>query len=356
MADKTEKPTPKRREESRAKGSVARSMDLNGAVVLIAGLFAMTAAGEAIVTRMSSFMRWALTAAADPEAAVSDKGVGTAMLLGVQQVGLCVAPIAAAVIVAGIVVNLLQTGVRPTPGALKPDPKRLNPINGVKQIFGLNGVVEAGKSIIKVVVVGAIVAQALIPKLQSFGAMVGMEPAQLGSDLASTAFALAKRAAFAYLLIGIGDVFWQRYRHEKSMRMDKQEIKDEAKQQQLPAEVRAAIRRRQMAVARERMMAAVPTADVVVTNPTHYAVALKYERGHAAPIVVAKGADLVAAKIRELAQDAGVPLVPDPPLARSLHRTVEVGQQIPEDLFGAVAQVLAYVYRMAGRRGVGAAY
>jgi flagellar biosynthetic protein FlhB len=353
MADKTEKPTPKRREESRAKGQVARSMDLNGAVVLIAGLFAMSAAGGAIVDRMGSFMRWCLTTAGHPDEAVSDQGVGHALLIGVQQVGMCVAPIAAAVIIAGIVVNLLQTGVRPTPGALKPDPRRLNPVSGIKNIVGLNGIVEALKSIVKVTVVGAIVAQMLVPKLRSFGAMVGMEPVQLGADLASNMFALAKRAAVAYLLIGIADVFWQRYRHEKSLRMDKQEIKDEAKQQALPAEVRSAMRRRQMSAARARMMVDVPTADVVITNPTHYAVALKYERGHAAPIVVAKGQDLVAAKIREIAREAGVPLVPDPPLARSLHKAVEVGQQIPEDLFGAVAQVLAYVYRMAGRRGVG---
>jgi flagellar biosynthetic protein FlhB len=354
MADKTEKPTPKRREESRAKGQVARSADLNGAVVLIAGLFAMTAAGGAIVGRMGSFMRWSLTAASNPEDAVNDKGAGHALLIGLQQVGLCVAPIAAAAVIAGIIVNLAQTGVRPTPGALRPDPRRLNPINGIKNMVGVNGLVEALKSIVKVTVVGAIVAQMMVPKLRSFGAMVGMEPVQLGSDLASNAFAVAKRAAIAYLLIGIADVFWQRYRHEKSLRMDKQEIKDEAKQQQLPAEVRTAMRRRQMSASRARMMADVPTADVVITNPTHYAVALKYERGHAAPVVVAKGADIIAATIREIAREAGVPLVPDPPLARSLHRSVEVGQQIPEDLFGAVAQVLAYVYRMAGRRGVGA--
>ncbi|MCW3009322.1 MAG: flhB [Solirubrobacterales bacterium] len=353
MADKTEKATPKRREEARAKGQVARSMDLNGAVVLLAGLFAMSAAGAAIVDRMGSFMRWALTAAANPNDAVSDKGAGHALLIGLQQVGLCVAPIAAAAMIAGIVVNLAQTGVRPTPKALKPDPRRLNPISGIKNIFGLNGIVEAIKSIVKVSVVGAIVAQMLVPKLRSFGAMVGMEPVQLGSDLASNAFAVAKRAAIAYLLIGIADVFYQRYRHEKSLRMDHQEIKDESKQQQLPAEVRGAIRRRQQAASRARMMEAVPTADVVITNPTHYAVALKYESGHAAPVVVAKGADIIAARIREIARENHVPLVPDPPLARSLHRSVEVGQQIPEDLFGAVAQVLAYVYRMAGRRGVG---
>jgi flagellar biosynthetic protein FlhB len=132
--------------------------------------------------------------------------------------------------------------------------------------------------------------------------------------------------------------------------MDRQEVKEEQKQQQLPGEVRSALRRRQMEAARARMMAAVPQADVVVTNPTHFAVALKYDPSMAAPQVVAKGQDLVAQRIRELAADAGVPLVPDPPLARALHASVEVGRQIPEELYHAVAQVLAFVYRTAARR------
>src|SRR3954453_20754960 len=139
----------------------------------------------------------------------------------------------------------------------------------------------------------------------------------------------------------------------KQLKMDKQEVKDEAKQQQLPPEVRNALRRRQMAAARARMMADVPTADVVVTNPTHYSVALRYDGTAPAPQVVAKGQDLVALKIREIAAEHGVAVVPDPPLARSLHATVEVGQQIPEELFQAVAQILAYVYRVAGRRRLG---
>ena len=139
-------------------------------------------------------------------------------------------------------------------------------------------------------------------------------------------------------------------RHAKGMKMTKHEVKEEAKQQQLPPEVRGALRRRQMSAARARMMAAVPTADVVVTNPTHYSVALKYDGTAPAPQVVAKGQDLVALKIRELAADHGVPVVPDPPLARSLHTSVEVGQQVPEELYEAVAQLLAFVYRVAAQR------
>src|SRR5205085_11984771 len=139
-------------------------------------------------------------------------------------------------------------------------------------------------------------------------------------------------------------------RHERMLRMSKQGVKEEAKQHSVPPEVRAALRRRQVQAARQRMMAAVPTADVVITNPTHFAVALSYDGSHPAPVVVAKGQDLVAKQIRRLAEENNIPIVPDPPLARTLHKSVEIGQMIPAELFAAVAQVLAFVYRMAGRR------
>jgi flagellar biosynthetic protein FlhB len=157
----------------------------------------------------------------------------------------------------------------------------------------------------------------------------------------------------AYLLIGIVDLVWQRHTFEKSIKMSKQEVKEENKSRDLPAEVKRAIRKRQFQQARARMMAAVPKADVVITNPTHYAVALEYSGESLAPIVVAKGKDHVAAQIRRIAEENGVPLVPDPPLARELFRVVEVDQMIPADLYAAVAQVLAFVYRMAARKRVG---
>jgi flagellar biosynthetic protein FlhB len=177
-----------------------------------------------------------------------------------------------------------------------------------------------------------------------------MSPIEFGSALAADIRAIALRAAAAFFLIGLADYAWQRHRHEKNLRMDLQEVKDEAKQQQLPPEVRSAIRRRQMSAARARMMQAVPDADVVVTNPTHFAVALRYDGSKGAPEILAKGQDLVAQKIKQIARDAGVPVVEDKPLARSLHATVEVGEEIPEDLYQAVAAVLAWVYRTRPRR------
>jgi flagellar biosynthetic protein FlhB len=268
---------------------------------------------------------------------------------------LCVAPVALACMVMAVLVIIPQVGLRPMPAALAPDPKRLNPVKGFKNIFGPNALVELAKNIAKVGVVAVAVAMALLPHLGDMGSMVGMSPINLGERLVADIKGIAMRAAWAYLLIGVADLFWQRYRHEKSLRMDHQEIKEEQKSFNSSPEVKAAIRRRQMETARARMMEAVPEADVVVTNPTHYAVALKYDGSSLAPKVVAKGKDILAFRIREIAAANGVPIVPDPPLARSLHASVEVGQQIPEELFQAVAQILAYVYRVAGRRKLASA-
>jgi flagellar biosynthesis protein FlhB len=351
--DKTEKATPKKRNEARQKGQVAKSNDLNGAAVMLAGLMALGAFGGGIALRMQETLRTGLVAIAQPQI-VDRKGAGPLLMDAVREIGMAVAPIAAACLVAGVVISALQVGLKPSLKAAAPDFKRINPLQGAKQLLSPNALVEGGKSVAKVAIVAAIVLAALLPELPDLGTLVGMTPAQLAEHLTTKIMSIGKRAAMAYLLIGVADYAWQRYRTDKSMRMDKQEIKDEMKEQSLPAEVRGAIRRRQMSAARARMMAAVPEADVVVTNPTHFSVALKYDGRSVAPEVIAKGQDLLALRIREIAADAGVPIVPDPPLARSLHGTVEVGQQIPEELFQAVAQVLAYVYRVAGRRRLAA--
>jgi flagellar biosynthetic protein FlhB len=346
---KTEKATPKKKEEARKKGQVAKSADLNGATVLLAGLFALAAAGGAIAGRLQDAMSGALKQISDP-GVVSQHGIGELLMGALTDTGLAVAPIAGACLVAGVAASVVQVGFKPSAKAAAPDPKRINPLSGLKQILGPNSLVEGAKSIVKVGVVGAIVAAALVPTLPQMGTMVGMTPHQLVGQLTSTIMGIAQRAAIAYLVIGLLDLVWQRHRHEKQLKMELQEVKEEQKQQALPAEVRMAMRRRQQSAARARMMAAVPEADVIVTNPTHFSVALKYDGSKTAPEVVAKGQDLLALRIREIAREHGVPIVPDPPLARSLHKSVEVGRQIPEELFAGVAQVLAYVYRIAGRK------
>jgi flagellar biosynthetic protein FlhB len=252
--------------------------------------------------------------------------------------------------VSGIVVNVGQVGLKPHKKVLKPDPKRLNPISGFKGLVSPNSLVELAKNLVKISLVGSIVAMTVMPKLDELAALVGTPAQTLLPQLCHMILQLAQRAAMVYLVIGAADVVWQRHRHNKSLKMDKQEVKDEAKQQELPAEIKGAQKRRAFQLASQRMMDAVPTADVIVVNPTHFSVALKYDADHLAPIVVAKGVDSLALKIRVLARENGVQVVPDPPLARTLYASVDVGKMIPEDLFHAVAQLLAYVYRVAGAR------
>jgi flagellar biosynthetic protein FlhB len=349
--DKTEKATPKRREEARKKGQVAKSQDLNGAVVLLASLFALSIWGPHIWQEMGASMRGTLSMISQPDA-VTPGGIGRLFMEGGRTAVLAVAPVAIVCLVAGVVSNVGQVKLKPSLHGLKPDFKRIDPLKGAKNLFGPNLLFEGVKNLTKVAIVGAITAFAVIPKLGDLAALVGMAPADLVSELAQTVLGIAQRAAIAYILIGLADFAYQRWRHEKSLRMDKQEVKEEQKAFTSPPEVRSAIRRRQMAAARARMMSSVPEADVVVTNPTHYAVALVYDGLKPAPEVLAKGQDLVAAQIRRVAEENGVPVISDPPLARSLHANVEVGHQVPEELFAAVAQLLAFVYRVANRKVV----
>lgn len=347
--DKTEKATPKRRGEARKKGQVARSQDLNGALMLLVALFVLGSEGPGMLSSIAGAMRQTLQLIATPQI-VTSHGLHSILLTDAGTIAGAVGPVAGACVAVGIIANLAQVKWKPSFQTMKPDPKKLNPLQGAKQMVSPTKLFELGKSLVKVGIVGGITALAVIPKIPQLAGLVGMAPGALLATLAANMISIAQQAGAAYLVIGIVDYAYQRWRTEKGLKMDKQEIKDEAKQHSAPAEVRSAIRRRQMQAARARMMAAVPQADVVVTNPTHFAVALAYDGARAAPEVVAKGKDLVAAQIRKVADENDVPVIADPPLARTLHASVEVGHQIPEELFAAVAGLLAFVYRVAGRK------
>lgn len=348
-ADRTEKATPKRRAEARKKGQVARSADLCGAVVLLAALGALAAFGPGIVDGLAGSMRGMLSHAGQPDD-VGAAGIGPLMKTAGLAVAVAVAPIALACLFAGLLANVVQVGLKISPEGLKPDPKRLNPIQGAKNIFGTNALVETVKSSGKVAIVGAIAALALLPNLPNLAALVGIEPPALGSEMARRAAQIAWMAGAAYLLIAFGDMFWQRRRLEKQLKMGKEEVRREQKEDSISPELRASQRRRQQQMSRGRMMAAVLGADVVVANPTHFAVALKYDGTRPAPVVVAKGQDLVALEIRRVAGENEVPVVENPPLARTLFDSVELDAEIPEHLFRAIAELLAFVYRTS-RRG-----
>jgi flagellar biosynthetic protein FlhB len=348
--DRTEQATPRHRKRAREKGQVARSPDLGGSVVLIGGLLVVSITGGRVVNAAAAAFRQILGEIADPSRATSQAGLAELMHTALTTITVAVLPIAATCALAGIVAGVAQVGFRPTPQALKPDFRRINPVSGARNLFGPNALFEAIKAVVKVGVVAAVAALAILPGLTALASTVGISATQLSALSGRTALGVAQRAAFAYLAIGLIDYAWRRRRHEQQLKMTKQQVKDEARQYGISNEVKAALRRRAMAAARARMMAAVPDADVVVTNPTHYAVALSYDGSRTAPEVVAKGKDLIAAQIRRVAQEHGVPIVSDPPLARALHQSTEIGQVIPQELYAAVARVLAFVYRLAGRR------
>ena len=348
--DKTEKPTAKRKNEARKRGQVAKSTHLNGSVVLVAGLIGLISVGPSIVSGITGSMRSTFDDISHPGEYTTAAGLHQLFSAGLHTILVTVAPIAGMCLAAAVIVNVAQVSFKPSVQAIKPDFKKINPMSGFRNVFGIRMASEGLKALSKVLAVGVVVAAALVPQLTSLGASIDTPPAALGLLINSSIMGIAERAAIAYVLIGILDFAYQRYRHNKQLKMTKHEVKEEGRSQNAPPEVRSAIRRRQLQAARARMMAAIPQADVVVTNPTHFAVVLSYDGSHPAPIVVAKGQDLVAKQIRRIAEEHNVPIVPDPPLARSLHKSVEIGQMIPAELYAAVAQVLAFVYRLAGRR------
>ena len=352
--DRTEKATPKRLREARKRGQIAKSQEVGGAAVLMAGLAGIMFLGPKIVSGTAGAMRAAFALIARPHEVSSAAGLHGLMQLGLKTMESTVAPILGICVVCAVVANVAQTRGQVTVNALKPDFRRLNPVAGFKRVFGKRIGFELAKVLAKVAVVGGAAAISLVPQITSLGANVGTSPMALGGLLSSGAKSVIERVLIVYFLIALLDLIYQRRTYAKQMKMTKQEVKDEFKQTDLPPEVKSALRRRQMQAARARMMAAVPTADVVVTNPTHYAVALRYDGTLPAPIVVAKGKDHVAAQIRRIATDNNVAIIPDPPLARALHASVEIDRMIPAELYAAVAQVLAFVYKMAGRRRIAA--
>jgi len=352
--DRTEKATPKRRREARRKGQVAKSTEINSVAVLMAGLLGISFLGPKVVSGAAGAMQATFALVARPNEVTSAAGLHGLMEIVLHTLESTVVPIAGICLACALLANVAQIGVRPSLHALKPDFRRLNPVTGAKNVFGVRMGVQLGEVLAKVAVVGAVAAMSLVPQLTHLGTNVGTSPMALGSLLGSSAKSIIERVVMAYFLIAILDLIWQRRRHAQQLRMTKQEVKDETKLTQLPPEVRSAIRRRQIQALRKRMMSAVPTADVVITNPTHYAVALRYDGTLPAPVVVAKGKNLIAAQIRRIAADNGVAIVPDPPVARALFASVELDQMIPAEMYAAVAQVLAYVYKMAGRRRIAA--
>ncbi len=344
-AERTEKATVKRREQARDRGQVARSTEVTSAVLLVAGMVVLVAGSghfSAILGRNTSYL---LSQAhhLDPGNRV---GLGE-MVSGNLEVLLgALAPLLLAVMVAAVGANVVQVGFHASSKAIAFRSEKLNPFTGMKRFFQKTTYFEMVKHFLKITVIG-LLAWATISGLMGSVTASAVLPLEEIVSLAKADFVhLMIKLLLFMAFLGVIDWFWQKNRHEENLKMTRQEVKKENKDLEGDPQVKARVRGLQFEMARKRMLADVPTADVVVTNPTHFAVALKYAPGSAAPLVVAKGQDYVAQMIKKVARGARVPVIENKPLARSLHKQVDVGAGIPESLFQAVAEILAYVYRL----------
>jgi flagellar biosynthetic protein FlhB len=351
--DKTEQPTPKRREEARKKGKVAKSRDLSGALVLLTGLLCLILWGP-VLGRKTLEMLHLYLGQIRPGMVGPNQVAPLFVGFGLTLAGL-LTPIFLSLSAAAILGTYAQVGKIYSTEAIAPDLSRLQFLKGFARFFSLSTLVELLKSLAKITIIGVVAYYSVKSEIPTLLPLLDQEVGQLLLHLTGTTFRVSARIIVALLILGAFDYLYQRYEYEKNLKMTKQEVKDEMRQVDGDPKVKARMKSIMRQMATKRMMAAVPEADVVITNPTHYAVALKYDSATMmAPEVVAKGRGFIALKIIAIAQEAGVPRVENRELARSLYRKVEVGKSIPTSLYRAVAEVLAYIYRLRGAAAGGA--
>jgi flagellar biosynthetic protein FlhB len=346
--ERTEAPTPRRRQEARREGQIAKSQDLAAAIVFLAGLVALELLGPAIWGDLLRVMRAGLS----PSESLDGGALATFSAAVTREMAAAVLPALLAVLVAALVVTYAQVGWLLTLRPLKPRLSKLSPLSGLKRIFSPRSAVRALMNFGKLALVSGVAYLTMAGKVAQIVHALDMDHAVLYVMLAELVFHLGLRLAVVMLVLALLDYAYQRYRHEKDLKMTKEEVKEELRRMEGDPVIKRRRRKVQWQLALQRLQSAVPKSDVVVSNPTHVAVALQYmaEKMNA-PKVTAKGADYLALRIRQIAAAAGVPIVERRELARAMYDVVQVGHEIPEKFYQAVAEILAYVYEL--RRGTG---
>ena len=346
--DKTEAPTPRRRAEAREQGNVARSPDLTLALLLLGIILMLHATGPKLVEALRSLVHEMLDLPALSD--VSPASAAGAMLHAIYTMAAAMAPLLVGVVVIALIGNVVQVGLYFSPKRLQPNLGALNPFRGIGRIFNAKGPGQLGISLIKMVLLSLVAYSALHSRLGQIMGVQQLSFAQIFALGADIIYSIALRVGVALLILAIAEYLYRRWQLEQELKMTKQEVKEELRRMEGDPKIKQ--RRRQIAIQRlrQKLKKEVPTADVVVTNPTEFAVALKYDVDTMhAPRVIAKGQGLIAQHIREIAIEAGVPILERKPLARALYKMVEVGQEIPEQFYAAVAEILAYVYELSGK-------
>ena len=344
--EQTEKATPKRRQEARERGQVPRSVDLAGAVIFLSVVLTL----HALFVPMLNGLQGSATAYLSRIADHGDPTYQTIYPMFVQAgagIGWVVLIVFGIAVVAGVGANLLQFGFVLTTVPFKWSFSKVNPINGFKNVFSKRILVNLSKQLLKLSAVVIIIYTTISGDMGVFAKVGQSSPAGVIGLTFDVIFSIAWKFGLFLLIVGLLDYAYERWQLEQNMKMTKQEVKDEWKQSEGNPEAKAALKKRQREFARRRMMHAVPRATVVVTNPTHFAVALEWDEVKMdAPVVTAKGADLLAKRIRDIAKEHGVPIMENPPLARTLYERVELDHPIPPNLYAAVAQVIAFIYKL----------
>lgn len=346
--EKTEKPTPKRMQDAREKGQVAKSTDFNSAIVLTTVAMVLSYGGAAMFSTIYGILRYTLGQTLHSPAALqpfSDAQFNTILVSTIQSTTFLLLPVLIALMTMGVLGNLIQ--VRPlfAPQAVQPKLDKINPLGGFKRMFSMRSIMEVIKALVKMTIIGAsgyLVIQKHWGEIMTLG---GIETGLAWGMILGVIGEVTQWCCILFLLTGLLDWRYQAWQLEKQLRMSKQDIKDERRSQDGDPMIKGKMRQLGQKILRTRQLANVPTADAVITNPTHYAIAIKYDPDVApAPFVVAKGKDHFAQKIKEVAKEHGVPMVENKPLARALYPIVEAESMIPPELFVAVAEVLAYVF------------
>lgn len=345
--DKTEDPTDRRIEQAIEKGEVPKSMELATFLALGAGTLALMLAGiigmKDLVGGMRGMMANAHQVPIDQSGLMGLAGIGTGKLFMVLGIPFIFA------LAAGVASGLIMHRPLFTTEPLMPKFSRISPIAGFKRVFGREAFVQFAKSLVKFIIVGAVIFWVLWPERVKLGTLVQLDPIRMMDASWELSLKLLGGVLAVFAFVAIVDVLYQRFTWRERLKMTREELKQEYKETEGNPEIKQRIRKLRQELLRRRMMAQVPKASVIVTNPTHYAVALQYKSGMNAPVLLAKGVDSLAARIREVGEAHGIPIVENPPLARALHARVEIDQEIPEEHYKAVAEVIGYVMRL--RRG-----
>lgn len=342
--EKTEEPTQTRIEDFRKKGQVAQTKELASCLFLLAAAGGIYMLGQFFFIQMYEIFQH--TFGADMVQAVRMGGIFTAVRLAAVKFAILLAPILGIAFIIGISSSLLQVGFLQVEDALTPKFEKLNPVSGLQRVFSLRALSEGVKALLKFILIGGVVYLVLKGEVQQLPFISQWDVSQITTYMGAVTGKLLFSIGCAMLVLAAADFFFQKWDLNKKMMMTKQELKEESKNREGDPLIKARIRRVQREMANKRMMDKVPEATVIITNPTHIAIALKYDATLPAPQVVAKGGDLVAEKIKEIAREHNVPIVENKPLARAIFKTLKIGQVIPRELFVAVAEVLSFVFKL----------